>query len=236
MKKRNSTLWFIAVYGITIGTLLIMVMMGSRAVTVISENLPIERKFVLILDPGHGGVDGGATSCSGKLESHYNLDIALRLDDLLHLLGYETKMTRRSDISIHTQGATIAQKKVSDLRERVRICNETENGILISIHQNTFPSGNCQGSQVFYPDTPGSKQLASILQAQLRGSLNPENNRKEQKGKGIYLLEELKIPGVLIECGFLSNPQEDAQLQTDTYQKRICCVIATALIDYMTHP
>ena len=235
MKSKKTTLWFFVVYGLTIGILLAIVILGNRAVTTLSENLPIERRHVLILDPGHGGVDGGATSCSGTLESQYNLDIALRLDDLLHLLGYDTIMTRREDISIYTNGTTIAQQKVSDLRERVRICNETGNGILISIHQNTYPSEKCTGAQVFYPNTSGSKELAAKLQTRFRNLLNPGSNRREQQGRGIYLLEQLKIPGILVECGFLSNPEEDAKLKTKAYQKQLCCVIATSVIEYMTN-
>ena len=235
MNRKNSTLWFFGIYALTISILLAIVIIGSRAVTTISENLPIDRRNVIILDPGHGGIDGGATSCSGILESKYNLEIALRLDDLLHLLGYETVMTRRADISIYTQGTTIAQQKVSDLRERVRICNETDNGILISIHQNMYPSAQCAGAQVFYSGTDGSRELATSLQEQLRSILKPGSNRKEQQGRGIYLLEQIKIPGILVECGFISNPQEDALLRTELYQKKLCCVIATTVIEYMSH-
>ena len=236
MKGRKSSLWFCCAYGVTILALLAGIILGNRAVTVISENLPIHRSHIIILDPGHGGTDGGATSCSGVLESKYNLEIAIRLDDLFHLLGYDTKMTRRSDVSIHTQGSTIAQQKVSELRERVKICNETENGLLISIHQNMYPEANCSGAQIFYPDTPGSRELAKALQEKMRLNLDPENNRAAQQGRGIYLLEELQITGVLVECGFISNPREDALLKTDRYQKQICAVIASAVIDYMTNP
>ena len=116
-----------ALYCLTIGGLLLAVIWGSRAITVISENMPVERQHCIIIDAGHGGEDGGATSCTGKLESSFNLEISLRLNDLLHLLGYDTVMIRTSDVSIYTKGETIAQKKVSDLKERVRIANETEN-------------------------------------------------------------------------------------------------------------
>ena len=225
-----------SIYLLVVLGMLSALQFGSRCVTVLSQQIPIERQHCIVIDPGHGGIDGGATSCSGVLESKYNLDIAIRLDDLFHLLGYDTKMTRRSDVSIHTQGSTIAQQKVSDLRERVKICNETENGLLISIHQNMYPEANCSGAQIFYPDTPGSRELAKALQEKMRLNLDPENNRTAQQGRGIYLLEELQITGVLVECGFISNPREDALLKTDRYQKQICAVIASAVIDYMTNP
>lgn len=94
---------------------------GSRAVTTMAESAPIDDRICIIIDAGHGGVDGGATSCTGVLESKINLEIALRLNDLLHLLGHDTKMVRKSDISVYTEGETIAAKKVSDLKQRVLI-------------------------------------------------------------------------------------------------------------------
>ena len=105
---------------------------------------------LIIIDPGHGGEDGGAISCTGVSESKLNLEISLRLNDLLNLLGYDTCLIRDSDISIHTKGETIAQKKASDLKERVRIVNETENAVLLSIHQNQFPDSRYSGPQVFF--------------------------------------------------------------------------------------
>ena len=116
--------------------ILLLAMLGNKAVTVLSENAPLKSRHCFIIDAGHGGVDGGAVSCTGVYESRINLEIALRLNDLMHLLGYDTKMIRSEDISIYTYGETIAAKKSSDLKERVRIVNETENGILLSIHQN----------------------------------------------------------------------------------------------------
>jgi len=212
---------------------ILAVFIGNKAITVISEGLPIERKHCIIIDAGHGGVDGGATSCTGKLESGLNLEIALRLNDLFHLLGYETKMIRTSDISIHTKGQTIAQKKVSDLKERVKICNETENAVLISIHQNTFTDSRYSGAQVFYSNQEESRQLAEILQTHFRKTLNPGSNRQIKKGSGIYLMEHISCTGVLIECGFLSNPEEEAKLRSDAYQKKLCTVIAATVSNFL---
>ena len=135
---------------------------GSRSVTVLSETAPMENRVCVIIDAGHGGEDGGASSSSGTLESDLNLQIALRLEDLLHLLGYDTYMIRRTDISVYTSGQTLSQKKVSDLKERVRIINETKNAVLISIHQNYFPESKYSGAQVFYAKTEGSSELRPI--------------------------------------------------------------------------
>lgn len=213
------------IYTATILLTLTLASLGNRAVTVISQNLPPERKHTFIIDPGHGGVDGGATSCTGKLESAFNLEISLRLRDLFHFLGYETRMIRTEDISVYTEGQTIAQKKISDLKERVRICNETNGAILLSIHQNTFSDSRFSGPQVFYPETDGSKELAGKLQAAL-------GSRQIKRGEGIYLLSHIHCPGVLIECGFLSNPEEEAKLRSPDYQKQLVCIIALTTVNY----
>ena len=208
---------------------------GSRVVTVISEELPFVRKHCIVIDPGHGGEDGGAVSCTGRMESEYNLAISRRLDDLLHLLGYRTRMTRTSDVSIYTTGSTLAQKKVSDLKERVRIVNETGNALLVSIHQNQFSDSRYSGAQVFYAKTAGSKDLGQKLQAELVAALNPGSNRKSKPVSGVYLLENIPCAGVLVECGFLSNPQEEAMLRNTDYQKKLCCVLAAALHQYLSN-
>ena len=224
-----------ALYCLTIGGLLLAVIWGSRAITVISENMPVERQHCIIIDAGHGGEDGGATSCTGKLESSFNLEISLRLNDLLHLLGYDTVMIRTSDVSIYTKGETIAQKKVSDLKERVRIANETENALLLSIHQNTYPESRYSGAQVFYANTAGSQQLAKELQSGFTATVNQESNRKSKKADGIYLMEHISCTGILVECGFLSNPEEEARLRSMEYQKKICCVIASSVSTYLSN-
>lgn len=229
--KYNYSL--IAAYVIVFCGLLMAVNWGSRAVTVISGQLPIERRQCIIIDAGHGGEDGGATSCTGKLESAFNLEIAIRLNDLFHLLGYDTKMVRTSDISVYTKGETIAQKKVSDLKERVRIVNETENALLVSIHQNQFSDSRYAGAQVFYAQTNNSHNLAKYIQDSFVRDLNPGSNRKCKRGEGIYLLEQIEHTGVLVECGFLSNPEEEAMLKNADYQKKICCIIAASISQYL---
>lgn len=230
MKKRLQPLT--GLYILVLAGVLGFVFWGNRAVTVISENFPIERPHCFIIDAGHGGVDGGATSCTGKLESAFNLEIAVRLNDLIHFLGYDTKMIRTEDISIYTKGETIAQKKVSDLKERVRICNETEGAILLSIHQNNFSDSRYSGAQVFYPSTGDSEAFAMQLQRELIRTLNPGSSRNVKKAEGVYLMEHIDCPGVLIECGFLSNPEEEAKLRSPDYQRKLCCVIATAAVSY----
>ncbi len=222
--------WFYALVillGIS-GTLL-----GSRSVTAMAQSAPIAGRRCIIIDAGHGKPDGGAVSCTGAEESGINLEIARRLNDLLHLLGYDTKMLRTGENSVYTEGETIGQKKVSDLKQRVRVVNSTENAIVLSIHQNHYADSRYSGAQMFYPKTAGSEALAKALQGAFVRHLNPGSNRQAKKCQGIYLMEHINCTGVLIECGFLSNPAEEAKLRSESYQKKICCVIASALTEYI---
>lgn len=221
-----------AIYTLTFLGFLFTIFWGSRAVTVISEQMPIEREHCFIIDAGHGGVDGGATSCTGKLESSFNLEIALRLNDLMKFLGYDTKMIRTTDVSVYTKGETIAQKKVSDLKERVRICNETDGAVLLSIHQNTFSDSKYSGAQVFYASAEGSELLAKSAQTAFVETVNPGSNRQAKRADGVYLMEHIECPGILIECGFLSNHEEESKLRSEAYQKQLCCVIASVAANY----
>ena len=227
--KRDNWVAFVPFYLLAVVICIMLAGGGSSAVNVVSQNIPVDREYRIVIDAGHGGIDGGATSCTGVLESRINLEIALRLEDLMHLLGYDTVMIRRTDTSVYTQGQTIAAQKVSDLKERVRIVNQTENAILISIHQNTFSDSRYGGAQVFYANNEESRELANQMQNYLIRYLNPESHRKPKKASGIYLMDHIKHTGVLVECGFLSNPEEEAKLRSDNYQKKLCCVIVSSL-------
>lgn len=229
-KGKGSVLLF---YCTVICLFLFGTVLGNHTVATISEMIPMERMHRVVIDPGHGGEDGGAVSCTGKNESTFNLQIALRLNDLLHLIGYDTVMIRTTDVSVYTAGQTIAQKKVSDLKQRVRIVERTYNPVLVSIHQNTFPEGKYRGAQVFYSGSAGSDALAKQMQDLLVSSLNPGSSRKAKQGSGIYLLDKITVPGVLVECGFLSNYQEEALLGTADYQKKLCCVISVCLAQFL---
>ena len=207
--------------------------LGSETTSVVAGLIPVKREHTIIIDGGHGGVDGGATSCTGVLESQINLEIALRLNDLFRLLGYETKMIRTTDCSIHTEGETIAAKKVSDLKARVQIVNETENAVLLSIHQNTFSDSRYSGAQVFYSAEGESRELAEVMQATLIDTLNLGSNRTCKKADGIYLMDRINCTGILVECGFLSNPSEEAKLRSEEYQKKLCVVMASTLTNFL---
>ena len=111
----------------------------------------------------------------------------------------------------------------------MRIIGETENAVVLSIHQNTFPDGRYAGAQVFYAGTEGSQKLAKSMQSAFVAQLNPGSRRQEKKSSGIYLMEHIRCPGILIECGFLSNPEEEGKLRSADYQKKLCAVIARTL-------
>ena len=234
MHKVVKKVPILSFYLLVISLFLFGTLLGNQAVMTIAEMKPMERSRRIIIDAGHGGEDGGAVSCSGLNESSFNLQIALRLDDLFHLLGFDTVMIRTTDTSIYTKGETIAQKKVSDLKQRVCIVSQTQNPLLISIHQNTFPESRYSGAQVFYAKTKGSDELAKQLQEALVKILNPGSSRKAKQSSGVYLLDKIQSPGILVECGFLSNPQEEAALRTPEYQKKLCCVIASTVAKYLS--
>lgn len=233
MKKTVYSAPLILVYIAALSCLLLAAILGSHAVTAISESAPITGRKCIVIDAGHGGEDGGAVSCSGVFESQINLEIALKLEDMMHLLGIDTVMIRTTDCSVYTQGETIAAKKVSDLKERARIVNSTSNAILVSIHQNQFTESRYSGAQVFYALTKNSDTLAHEIQAVFIQTLNPGSNRQSKKAYGVYLMQHIECTGILVECGFLSNPAEEAKLRDAQYQQKICCVIASVCSRYL---
>ena len=188
--------------------------------------------YTVVIDPGHGGEDGGATDSLGRKESEINLDISLRVRDLLHFLGVQTKMIREDDRSVSTQGDTIAQRKVSDIRTRVELTESTPNALLLSIHQNHFSQSQYRGAQVFYAQTQGSEVWAKSLQERICTDLDPNNHRQAKESADVYLLKHIHCPAILVECGFLSNFEEATLLQTSEYQKKLAAVIACCTLSY----
>ena len=207
--------------------------LSSNVATVLSEHADIPNRQVVIIDAGHGGEDGGAVSCTGIPESKTNLEIAIKLQYILQLLGIKTIMIRTEDISVYTSGNTIASRKISDLKQRVNIVNNHPGCTLISIHQNYFSDSKYDGAQVFYNQNTLSRQLALLMQSALVQNLNKSSNRNAKMAEGIYLMENIKEIGILIECGFLSNHEENALLQSKDYQQKISIVIGTSLSLYL---
>lgn len=189
------------------------------------------RGSVIYLDPGHGGEDGGAVSITGVQEKDINLEISLRLRDLLRFCGQSVRMTREGDRAVYDEGCTtIAQKKASDLRNRAAMLREMPGATLLSIHQNQFPEEKYRGAQVFYNAAEGSKALAEAMQAAIK-ALDPGNHREIKRSEGVYLMEQIDNTAVLIECGFLSNREEELLLRDESYQKKIACAVSAGLLN-----
>lgn len=188
----------------------------------------------IVIDAGHGGVDGGTTGKAGTSESQLNLTIALKVEQMLAFCGFRTHMIRSTDISVYTGDCeTISQKKVSDLKHRVQIVNDFPSAILLSIHQNHFSDERYCGAQVFYGAAEGGKELAQQLQETIRKGVDPGNRRLCKRASSVYLMEKITCPGVLLECGFLSNEKEELRLNQPGYQKKIACAISAALAQYI---
>lgn len=209
---------FAVLYGVLFGRVLHV--MGSGSVA------PVQ----LILDPGHGGEDGGAVSPSGTTESPINLAIALRTEQVLAFYGQPPVVLRREEISLHDPDAdTIREKKVSDLHNRVDAIQAQEGAVVLSIHQNSYPQSRYHGAQVFFAPTPGSQALGEHVQQTLCTALQPDNTRQPKKiPDSIYLMNHISCPAVLVECGFLSNPEEERMLCDPTYQTQMAAVLAAS--------
>ena len=201
--------------------------LARHSVETVSGFAPLPGSSVLIIDAGHGGEDGGTTGAAGTAEDEVNLSVARRLDAMLTLLGCQTRMTRTDSGSLGTEGETIRARKQSDLRNRAALVNEYSNAILVSIHQNHFPDPRYDGAQVFH--TRGAEELAKAMQSALTDALAPHSRRQPKIAKGVYLMEHINCPGLLIECGFLSNPAEEQKLRSGEYQKKLAAVMAAIL-------
>ena len=190
---------------------------------------------VLVIDAGHGGEDGGTIGVNGIYEKDLNLKIALLLDEWLRAEGFETVLTRSEDVLLYDKSSDyLGQKKVQDLATRRKIVEAHENAIFISIHMNAFPEAKYSGLQVYYSqNNTASQTLASEIQTLTHEILQPHNTRKiKAAGENIYLLDRLTCPAVLIECGFLSNPQECAKLSEEEYQKQLAFSIYLGVVNY----
>lgn len=187
----------------------------------------------VIVDAGHGGEDGGALSPSGVKESDINLAVAQQTESLLRFCGVPTEMTRREDVSIHDpEAVTIRQKKTSDLQNRVELVNSRENALLLSIHQNSLPSSAVTwGAQAFWNEQEGGETLAAAVQETLNQCINTHRAKEARSiASGVYLMKHIQAPGVLVECGFLSNAEETARLQQPEHQRKIACAIVAGLL------
>lgn len=187
--------------------------------------------LTVILDPGHGGQDGGASGLDGTLEKDLNLQVALRTAAILQVMGYDVILTRDKDVMLG-DGAD-GHKKLADLQYRLNLANNSKDALLVSIHMNKFPMEYCNGIQLYYSENHEQSLVFANALHTLIKDFQKENRREIKKAtSSIYLLDRVQIPAVLLECGFLSNEKECALLQDEGYQKELALLIVSAVCAY----
>ncbi|MEM1483553.1 N-acetylmuramoyl-L-alanine amidase [Oscillospiraceae bacterium PP1C4] len=190
----------------------------------------------IVIDAGHGGIDGGAVGVDGIVEKNVNLSIALKLYDLFTINGFNAVLTRDKDISLHDESAkTVRKQKSSDLHNRFETAKSYPNSILLSIHQNKFGRSKSTGAQIFYgPKNPESAVFGEIMQRRFIEMLQPNNTRQYKPcGSNVFLIYNAPMPALLVECGFLSNSDEAHKLVTGEYQHRVAFTIFAGTVEYL---
>ena len=196
-------------------------------------SLPASGKTIVI-DAGHGVPDEGAQSSNGTTEAETNLKIALKLQNLLEQSGCTVILTRSDENAIYDiDSKTLKQKKISDIKNRVKIGNESSADIFVSIHLNKIPQSQYDGWQTFYKEgSQDGAKLAKSIQENLNKTIQKENNRIAKTIDKIYIIKHVEIPTTIVECGFLSNPDEEKLLLEDEYQNKLAWGIYNGIIDY----
>lgn len=229
LKKYKHIWWLLIFCGVL---LLAKSKAGERFAAVFSEK-EIVKAPVIVVDAGHGGADPGKVGVAGTLEKEINLSIAFKLKERLEQDGIHVVMTRESDDGLYSEQAQ--NKKREDMEARVRIISEAEPDFVVSIHQNSFPSEDCKGAQVFYyKDSEQSKMLAETLQQKFPEVLQDGNKRQAKSDSDYYLLRKTACPIVIAECGFLSNASEEALLASGEYQEKIADALYLGIKQYIS--
>lgn len=193
---------------------------------------------VIVIDAGHGGFDGGATGVNDVIEKDINLAISQRLYELLTINGFEAVMTRNEDCSLEDEGLdTLRKKKNSDIHNRLALANSFPDAILLSIHQNKYTQPQYFGAQIFYgPKNQESARMAEIFQKNMVNMLDPTNIRQSKVcTNSVYLIYNASMPALLVECGFLSNPEEAQKLQSPAYQERVAFTLFSSILESFDH-
>ncbi|MFA9398149.1 MAG: N-acetylmuramoyl-L-alanine amidase CwlD [Clostridiaceae bacterium] len=193
----------------------------------------VSNNRTIMIDPGHGGVDGGAVSKTGTVEKDVNLQISMKLKTALENLGFKVILTRDGDYGLYKEGQSIRSKKIEDLNNRSKLKSQSNCAIFISIHMNIFTETKYYGAQTWYSNNEESQIIAHIIQEGLKTDLDNENNRIEKPANNHYkLLRGDNIPSILVECGFLSNYEEEQKLLNEEYQDKIAISIANSINKY----
>lgn len=213
-------------------TVAVIISAAGRLSRVVQAQAAADRLPTVIIDAGHGGFDGGAVAADGTNEKDINLEIALKLEQLLTLAGFDTVMVRTTDCSVDSGGDTIRERKRSDLKNRFALMEQHNGAIYLCIHQNKYSGSSVKGAQVFY--TPGneqSKQLAGDIQSVIAENLQTDNKRViKQCDSSVYIIHNAPTTAVLVECGFISNQTDLHNLKDEAYQGRLAFAICAALV------
>ncbi len=202
---------------------------GAEITHAVQDSKPADR--IVWIDPGHGGADPGKVGVGDVLEKDINLQMAMKLKDELEMRDIEVMMTRTEDKDLAEEGA--GSRKVSDLNNRCKMMNESDATLTICVHQNSFTDSGVKGAQVFYcSGSEDGKKVAQLIQDTIKGNVDPENNREIKENDSYYMLKNTGIPVVIVECGFLSNPEETALLVDEEYQHRMAEAIAEGVLKY----
>lgn len=217
------------------GLLLVMVFFVSRYAGMRASGQNVvagKEKPVVVIDVGHGGNDPGKIGVDGTLEKDINLMIALKLKEYLAASDVKVVMTRERDQGLYKENDS--QKKTADMRNRVKLINETKPAIVVSIHQNSYHEETVNGAQVFYyKGSDKGKKLAEIIQKRFDFVLGEQNRRLAKANDNYYLLLHVKQPIVIVECGFLSNWAESASLNSEEYRNRVAWTVHMGVMEYL---
>ena len=191
-----------------------------------------KKKYIVCVDPGHGGTDPGKVGINGQLEKDINLAIAKKLKTYLEASDVTVVLTRDKDMGLYSSGD--AHKKMADMRKRCQLIEEVKPDLVISIHQNSYHEEAIRGGQVFYYKTSvRGKKLAQILQERFDYVLGDANKRQAKANDNYYLLLHVKEPIIIAECGFLSNWEEAEKLETKEYQDRLAWTLHMGILEYL---
>lgn len=217
-------------------SLIFIIPMLSLNFSPLSERTEVQPKLTIVIDAGHGGEDGGCEG-NGLVEKDLNLDISIRVASLLREQGIDVVLTRETDILLYDVNSDyLGKKKAQDVRRRLAIASEQDNPVLVSIHMNYFAQTQYSGLQVWYSkNDPRSRILANLIQTNTQSSLQPNNKRAiKEANSSIFLLNNASFPAVLIECGFLSNPDEARALAEAEYRQKLSEIIFKSIMDYLS--
>lgn len=225
-----------SIISILLTTVLIFTILTVDKTRNVSSNYIISTDApVIIIDAGHGGEDGGAVVQNNNFEKDINLVIAQKTNDILSLFGFNTKMVRNTDVLIYdSDSKTQRQKKNSDLRNRLKLMENFNNCLYISIHQNKYDDSRIWGAQTFYsPNDEESPILAEFIQSSIVTLIQPNNKRAITKtGTNVFVIYNATKPAIMIECGFMSNNDELLKLKDDKYQNQMSFSISNGILNY----